>query len=110
MNRTLNILKCLLLMVVIGALIVPSATAGTLYPDDTLGDHVAGNVSTHEIGFYLDSSLPADGKIKTGFSPGFDTSLFTNDTEVIVNLVPWGEASLRLTVPIPGREILLPTR
>lgn len=83
--RTLNIL---LLMVMAGALIAPSAMAATLYPGDDLSDDVAGNVSTHEIGFWLDSALPADGKIKTGFNPGFDTSLFTNDSEVYVSGVP----------------------
>ncbi len=79
-----SIMKCMLLLVVVGALIVPSATAETLYPDDELGDNVAGNVSTHNISFELDAPLPADGKIKTGFNPGFDTSLFTNDSAVYV--------------------------
>lgn len=81
MNRTLNILKCLLLMVVVGALIVPGAVAVSPF-NDTLTNYGAGQVSQHKISFNLTANLPAGGTINIGFDPGFNISAFTNDTVV----------------------------
>ena len=80
MNRTLNILKCLLLMVMVGALIVPSATAITDISYN-LPDRRAGEVSIHDAEFKLQANLVKDGKIKILFPVGFNISAATNQTD-----------------------------
>lgn len=73
MNIKLSILKCLLLMVVVGALIVPSATAMPVWYN--LNNYTAGELDTHDVKFQLSAStLPSTGKIKIILPDGFDIS------------------------------------
>lgn len=103
-----SIMKCMLLLIV-AALIVPSATA-ILGLGDSLTNTGAGQVSRHVINFQLEQNLPGDGKIEIGFDSGFNISRFTNDTAVsgIDGTYTWSKDANRIIITRTSGSIIAP--
>lgn len=97
MNRILMVA----MLLIIGMLAIPNAAAIS-NPDDGMGLLGAGQRTTHDIYFKLDQILPADGKIKIGFNPGFNITQFTNDT-----LVSGVDGSYTWTKDLTTNEIII---
>lgn len=108
MNRTLNILKCLLLLVMVGAFIVPSATA-IVVDFSNMNPNVAGKTANFSVGFTLESTqgLVADGKIKVVFPVNETFDISAANIKEYPSIGDGADKNYTLVIDVPKRELVL---